>query len=698
MKKLICLLPAFLLCLCGSNLLSIAKADPEYYQDRTKLEAEDVFSGTKINNPHASKQKLIDLGDSNEVSFHVNIETNTTYDLLIGYFSGSANPKIKVQVDSESPLSHTLGYDNGWGDNSNNYVSEELIEGFTLTAGEHDIKIISDNSGDSKYVNLDYIYLNHSRFQADGCRIQAEDCYKLGHSVEKEGGNCVDGTTLSVDAEADAKPTWKISVPEAGTYTFQVACFTGHGATPTYRFNFLQSVNTPYDLELIGTEGDWDRHSYSSKSEFNIDLEAGELELSYQYLTLGYADFDWFRLFKVTPTIGEKILAEDHVFGDVNLMKSPSNYPFLTAHAAEIAKGRIEFDVSAGEAGDYDLYINGFTGTPGAYLKLDLNGDESNLVVPSFYATGWIESVSEKNLIPFTVSLQLGNNHFIITKGDDSLSMNYIDVDYLLITRTKIDETSIHLDFETHTSFDLKTIIHFVPEYTLTLSDPSVISISSSKIITPLKHGTCTISVDYQLDGIDFNKQIRVDVDKPSYPMPEQLKGFDTTKEYDGTVPSVDVSMPDGWTCQQSGASSMVGNYVVTLTFSHPDYRDVVKPGAAILTITKGTYRGSDLYADDMRVAYDGEPHTLMASAPDGWTITYSKSDLIEPGTYDIEVTFSHPGYNPVVKTAKLTIYQVKKNNTGAIVVAVVVPSVIVIGVAAFFIIKKIKESQEVIK
>ena len=81
------------------------------------------------------------------------------------------------------------------------------------------------------------------------------------------------------------------------------------------------------------------------------------MKLSYGYISQGFADFDYFRLFKKDLGIGKKILAEDYASGDVNLMKSPATYPFLSGHAAEIAKGKIEFKINAPDAGDYSLYM-----------------------------------------------------------------------------------------------------------------------------------------------------------------------------------------------------------------------------------------------------------------------------------------------------------------------------------------------------
>lgn len=701
MKKILLLIPTLaLMFLSVPSKVSIVRADPSCYQDMTKLEAENNSTANKINNPHASNGQLVDLNDSLSASFTVNIKDNTTYDLLIGYFSDSTEPKVSVTVDGGSPLSVSLHYKNGWGDNSSNFVSEELVENFALTSGEHTIVVASDNSGAGKYVNLDYIYLNASRFQADGSRIQAEDCYKIGHEVIDPVGTCIDGATLSVDAELDSRPTWKINVPETGEYTFQMACYTN--TTPTYRFNFKQATTNSVDFEITKAEGDWNRNTYSSKSSFNVNLTAGELELSYQYLAQGFADFDWFKIFKKSPALGEKILAEDYAFGDVNLMKSPETYPFLSGYAAELAKGKIQFDINVASAGTYDLYLNGYTATTGAFLNIDINGNKSQLVVPANYATGWIDSQTSKNLMCFEVNLSGGNNTIIITKGEDTLDFNYIDVDYFAIAKTYVGVSVINLDVENVTTFDLGAELDFTSTYEISVSDETVITVSGG-IVTAHKSGTAIITISYQIDGVGFTKKVQVYVSKAVFPHPEQLKGFDTTKEYNGEVQEVDVQMPDGWTCLQSGASSMVGTYVITLTFTHPDYMDVVKEAEAILTITRGDYQGTDLYADDLSVPYDGNPHNLMASAPDGWTITYDQTDLRQPGTYVIQVTFTHPGYNTVVKTGTLTIYVSQdsaeaKKTTGIIIAVSIIGGGAAIGVAAFFIIKKIKESKEVIK
>ena len=145
--------------------------------------------------------------------------------------------------------------------------------------------------------------------------------------------------------------------------------------------------------------------------------------------------------------------------------------------------------------------------------------------------------------------------------------------------------------------------------------------------------------------------------------------------------------MPSGWSASQTGNSNVVGEYEVTVTFTHPNYNPVVKK--AMLIIEKTNYTGNDLYVSDASYDYDGDAKYIIASAPHGWNISYENNGQLEAGVYEVTVTFSHQNYKDVVKTVKLTI--VKSFNIIPVVVGGSIGLVVVLGVVIFILKKKRK-------
>ena len=63
---------------------------------------------------------------------------------------------------------------------------------------------------------------------------------------------------------------------------------------------------------------------------------------------------------------------------------------------------------------------------------------------------------------------------------------------------------------------------------------------------------------------------------------------------------------------------------------------------------------------DNVEVLYDGNPHNLVVeNAPKGTVITYNKTDLVEPGEYQVVATIKYKDA-VTTKIAYLTITKLK--------------------------------------
>lgn len=690
-----------------SHLVSAA----QIYQLGNRLEAEDHnYENCSLidNNPRASNGVALDAGDGGYVTFNFTLELAGTYDLAIGYYTGNTGTKIGVEVNGSPKESLITFNSNGWcKDTSLSPV--EYLHTVTLLSGDNSITVHSDNIGEEKYLNIDYIALVET-FAADGSRIQAEKGSSFyggnGYLSTYKVPDVCDNLVAKVDNDINAKPVYKINVPEAGEYVFQTAYYS---ATPAqYKFNFDQTNTKSETFNFASCPGGFPDVAngycpFTNKANFLVTLEAGTLYLSFQYISNGYVDFDWFRLYKVNPAINETMEAEDYVYGDANVVKKQSDYSVLSGYAVELAQGNISFSVHSNEASNYRLYLGAYTATDGAYLNLMINGTTSKLTVTSKMATGWTGDVLHKNVMVFDISLNAGDNHIVITKGGDEVNMNYIDIDYIKIIKNNIKVTSLDLSIGVKPSIEIDTsILDFVTTYTLEVSNTNVAKLEGNTLVA-LENGHTTLFIKYEINGVSVVDELPINVSTNPYPNPEQLKAFNTTKSYNGELQYVDVEMPEGWTFQQFGASANVGTYVVKVVFSHPHYQDVVRYPIT-LTIEKAVYTGNELFADDATFEYDGEEHTYNASAPVGWTITYSENIFQEIGEYDVTVTFSHESYEDVVKTCKVKVIKAtseKESDNGFGVIMAVIGGVVSAGLLAFAItkiVKKYRADHETIK
>ena len=110
-------------------------------------------------------------------------------------------------------------------------------------------------------------------------------------------------------------------------------------------------------------------------------------------------------------------------------------------------------------------------------------------------------------------------------------------------------------------------------------------------------------------------------------------------------------------------------------------------------------YSKDDLIFESLTVVYDGKEHSLIASCPINWDVTYNKENTYkEVGIYEIEATFMDltNTYNDVKKIATLTIFKEEKPNYLPIIsCSTIIPvSCLVIGLTTYFLISYIKKKK----
>ena len=85
-----------------------------------------------------------------------------------------------------------------------------------------------------------------------------------------------------------------------------------------------------------------------------------------------------------------------------------------------------------------------------------------------------------------------------------------------------------------------------------------------------------------------------------------------------------------------------------------------------------------------MTYKYDGNIKSIIASAPEGWEISYTNNSHSEKGEYEVTVTFTNPNYETIEKTVTLTI----ESSMDALPFIIGGVGVVGLGAAAFFVIK----------
>ena len=676
------------------------------------FEAEDAdYKNCSIinNNSNASGREALDAGDGGYVTFKFGVETAGNYDIVVGYYTDNYGAKIGVNVNGSSnsyPVKHT----NGWCKDTKNYAIEQIVRDVELKKDSNEIKISSDNIGQSKYLNFDYIRLVETH-KSNGDRIQFEDYYRYvggdGYGRSYQVGENVDGKVFSLDDNISANPVYSVDIEKSGEYYVQIAYYSNSDATYKFKISnesktFLDS-NVKFAMCPGGFPGN-NYFPYSAKHIMKVELEKGKVDFTMNYIKSGFIDFDWFRIYQVSDEINTVIEAEDVTYHDANINRSQNQYSHLSGYAVELAQGFVEFDVKTNKSGLHRLYIGGYTASTNAYLNISINGGSAaKFTIPDGKATGWSLDVTEKNVFYFDINLNNGKNTIKITKGGDEVALNYIDLDYFMVMPDRILIDKIELDNETKTQFIIDdNAIDFVTEYTLEIKNPKVAKLDGN-VLSVAGKGSTVLFVKYQINGVDMVDEVPVLVAGVEFNDKSAFEVKNTTRTYNGERQFVDVVCPEGWTFTQTGDSHLPGTYYVQITFHHDAYLDYEYPNVATLTIVKAIYDGEDLFADDQSVYYDGDSHQYVASAPNGWTISYSVNDFVEVGEYEVTVTFSHEYYENVVKTAKFTVLPAKPTIAGHdaipfIIAVSVIAGLAIFGGAGWFIYKKVKKDKEVIK
>ena len=110
-------------------------------------------------------------------------------------------------------------------------------------------------------------------------------------------------------------------------------------------------------------------------------------------------------------------------------------------------------------------------------------------------------------------------------------------------------------------------------------------------------------------------------------------------------------------------------------------------------------YTNDDLIFESLTVVYDGKEHSLIASCPINWDVTYNKENTYkEVGIYEIEARFMDltNTYNDVKKIATLTIFKEEKPSYLPIILcSTIIPvSSLGIGLTTYFLISYIKKKK----
>ena len=110
-------------------------------------------------------------------------------------------------------------------------------------------------------------------------------------------------------------------------------------------------------------------------------------------------------------------------------------------------------------------------------------------------------------------------------------------------------------------------------------------------------------------------------------------------------------------------------------------------------------YTKDDLIFESLTVVYDGKEHSLIASCPINWDVTYNKENTYkEVGIYEIEARFTDltNTYNDVKKIATLTIFKEEKPNYLPIILCSTIIPVGCIGIdlTTYFLISYIKKKK----
>lgn len=479
------------------------------------------------------------------------------------------------------------------------------------------------------------------------------------------GGYCVRWLNSS---NSDDKMQYLVHADKAGTYYMEVSTYgtsskVTSSVTDAYQ---MWTINGKEPQKISYSYEKYDGFSkgmYGVVDRYEVELQEGQntIVIDNNRSTCTEIHIDWFRFYEKPEgsLLGKIVEAEDYALGAVLATRKPqASYPVVSGNVVELHGTRtaeISFTVATEKEGYYDLYVRGFTGSTTAGFLLSINDGE-----PVRYAsanTGWLTGtyVTVKDMV-WRIRLNEGDNTLKFTRSSVGGSYDFTDLDWFCVTEEKITPNAgeeIHLNYGE--SIDIS-------EPTATLEDPTIAAIEEGKLVAK-KGGETTLIVPITYENeYSYQRTYQLVVNKIAY-TGEDLTAADETLPYNGEEQIYNgtgtaATAPAGWTIgypNGRGATTLPGSASVTVLFTHDGYLDVRKD--VTFAVVRAQYSGNELIAEDVKGFYDRETqYSVSAQAPEDWTISYENNGRVQPGENEVTVTFTHPGYEDVVKQATLQV------------------------------------------
>jgi len=641
-----------------------------------RLEAENATTVGKVSGPSATPNfvsggKVLELSNSGgSATYTVKMEQAGDYVVKCAYFTNSSGAKLSVSANSGTAVvTDALLRTGGWA-STGKILCRYAHVTVSLNAGENTVVVKQGASSGTTYVNLDFIelYPKDSVFYYEterngnptvagafalNERIEAEYGYNLadaGVSTIEYSGNCISGWLMKQNTSA---LQYAVEVPKAGEYYLQIVGSAAGAFGETTQMEYALTVNgtalTLTDFPLATYQGGG--NVVQTASYHTVTLQQGVNLIVLNAITsTKQAHTDFFTVFEKGNEIGRTLELERYVDGLAKVIKSGHDYPEISGDVVEFstqAESTIRVPVTVDEAGGYDLYLRGWTGTANAKVNLSLNGTQSVLSVAQ---TGWVTSSglqAPKDNV-YRIELQEGANELVFTQSGSI----YVDMDWIYLSKEKVSQAP-----SAQGGYVVKVGEELSVGEGVTVADQSLATVANG-VLTAIKAGTTTLKTTVTMDnGYSYARTYPLTVEKIAYDGTD-LVAEDVTVPYSGApVYYNGASAPQGWRVTYANNDEPlqgVGEKTVYVKFSHDVYEDVIKQ--ATLTVTKANYAGEDLVADDVSGFYNGTVYAVVPTAPEGWEITTSGNSRRVVGESIVQVAFTHPYYNDVVKTATISV------------------------------------------
>jgi len=618
----------------------------------------------------------------------VNIPKTGKYIVKFGYGTGSTVSGMKLcstfvqyTLDEQNNLvvsqnvsgEANLLYHTSWTKEGGMHTLLAQTQEMELNAGVQELLVYQ--GGTNYYINLDFVEI----YAADAVKYypieknlypELTGGWTVGDRMEAEYGIWVTGRTYIENESSpnisnrlyyalDCKNNYNVTVPEAGKYAIEIVDAANNSANSEADV-FVKK----YTVEVNGktftyTDFNEDWYEWSSANgvmthhRFEVELEKGLNTLAITPTCTTHSKIDYYRILPIAVTPDAVIQAEDMLHGQVMLNKHQDTFPEITGYVAELHASRpgsivLPVTIPAGEAGIYEFYLRGWTGADGSFM-MSINGAEAQKYTTQ--NSGWLtDNHSIKDNV-YLLDLKEGANTLTITRN--VVDNKYVDFDWFFLTKHKLaTEPNDGDGFTVRVGEELE-----ISTIDLTAEQSGLVEIDGGKV-TGLNVGKTNVSYTYLAGDYPVVRTYPLTVEKGKY-VDAEIAPPDQKVKYNGTKQAYKPFFGgEGWTVTATNNDGITdpGSYVVTLTYTHPNYVDVVR--TATFTVERADYTGTELVADNQTVKYNGKLQSYVApTAPAGWTVTVAGNDgLTNPGSYDVTVTFTHVGYNTVTKEAKFTV------------------------------------------